>query len=271
MELIEGPTLADRIAQGPIPLDEALRIAKQIAAGLESAHEKPLTHRDLKPANVKIKPDGTVKVLDFGLAKLASEEVVPSSDSPTMMPETQAGVILGTAGYMSPEQARGQKADRRADIWAFGVVLYEMVTGKRLFDGATVSDSLAAILRAEPDLTQTPEKIRRLLARCLEKDPKDRLRDIGDWTLLLEETSGTGGSAPLRKGGWVAAVAVLAVIAGGLAFVHFRGAPAQAPLSARFQVDPPERFGGFFQISPDGRYLAMVAQRKLWIRPLGSL
>src|SRR5208283_1367092 len=177
--LIEGPTLADRIAQGPIPLEEALGIAKQIGDGLEAAHEKAIVHRDLKPANVKIKSDGMVKVLDFGLAKAASDEVELSHDSPTMMPGTQAGMILGTAGYMSPEQARGQKADKRADIWAWGVVLYEMVTGKQLFGGPTVPDSLAAILTREPDLTLAPERIRRLLSRCLEKDPRNRLRDIG--------------------------------------------------------------------------------------------
>jgi len=173
MELVTGPTLADRIRQGPIPLEEALGIAKQIADALEAAHEKNIVHRDLKPANVKIRPDGSVKVLDFGLAKAGdAQEVTP--DSPTMMPGTLTGMILGTAGYMSPEQARGQDVDKRADIWAFGIVLYEMVTGKRLFDGATVSDSLAAILKEEPDLTLAPEKTRLLLQRCLAKDPKKR-------------------------------------------------------------------------------------------------
>src|SRR5579863_6519377 len=168
MELVEGPTLAEHIAQGPIPLEEALGIAKQIADALEAAHEKNIVHRDLKPANVKIRPDGSVKVLDFGLAKAGeTQEVTP--DSPTMMPGTQMGMILGTAGYMSPEQARGKEVDKRADIWAFGVVLYEMVTGKRLFEGETVSDSLAAILKEEPDLARAPAKIRRLLASCLEK------------------------------------------------------------------------------------------------------
>ena len=155
-------------------------------------------HRDLKPANVKIRPDGSVKVLDFGLAK-AGEEVDSAPDSPTMMPGTQLGMILGTAGYMAPEQARGQKVDKRADIWAFGVVLYEMLTGKRLFDGETVSDSLAAILTDEPDLTPAPARTRPLLARCLEKDPKKRLRDIGDWHCCLLKTSGTGG--PAQTGG----------------------------------------------------------------------
>src|SRR6202790_4027994 len=156
MELIEGPTLAERIKQGPVPLEEALGIARQIADALEAAHEKGIVHRDLKPANIKIRPDGSVKVLDFGLAK-AGEETEFTSDSPTMM--STGAMILGTAGYMSPEQARAQAGDKRADIWAFGMVLDEMVTGKRLFDGATVSDSIAAILTKEPDLTVAPEKI----------------------------------------------------------------------------------------------------------------
>jgi serine/threonine-protein kinase len=198
MELIEGPTLADRIAEGPIPLEEALGIAKQIAAALEAAHEKPIVHRDLKPANVKIRPDGSVKVLDFGLAKSALEQAQPAHDSPTMMPGTQMGMILGTAGYMSPEQARGQDADKRADIWAYGVVLWEMVTGKRLYDGGTVSDSLAAILMREPDLTTAPARIRRVLARCLEKDPKRRLRDISGVEFLLEGSPAVS-SAPSRS------------------------------------------------------------------------
>src|SRR5580700_22804 len=174
MELIEGPTLAERIKEGPIPLEEALGIAKQIADALEAAHEKSIVHRDLKPANIKIRPDGSVKVLDFGLAK-AGGSVEVTADSPTMMPGTQMGMILGTAGYMSPEQARGKEVDKRADIWAFGVVLYEMVSGKRLFEGETVSDALAAVLKEEPDLTLAPEKMRRLLRACLEKDPKKRL------------------------------------------------------------------------------------------------
>src|SRR5271170_6227645 len=184
MEIVEGPTLAERIAKGPIPLDEALSIAGQIAEALDAAHEKGIIHRDLKPANIKIRPDGSVKVLDFGLAKSVVDPAKVTSDSPTLMHST-AGMILGTAGYMSPEQARGQEVDKRSDIWAFGVVLYEMTTGRRLFEGPTVSDSLAAILTLEPDLTLAPAKARRLLAKCLEKDPKKRLRDIGDAMLLL--------------------------------------------------------------------------------------
>src|ERR1700691_592015 len=182
MELVDGPTLAERIAEGPIPLDEALVIAKQIADALEAAHEKGIVHRDLKPANVKIKPDGKVKVLDFGLAKSGGIAEV-TSDSPTVL--TVAGMILGTAGYMSPEQAKGKVVDKRADIWAFGVVLYEMLAGKRLFEGDTVSETLAAVLKEQPDLNRVPAKVRPLLRRCLEKDSTKRLRDIGDAMLCV--------------------------------------------------------------------------------------
>src|SRR5580698_4563319 len=170
MELIEGPTLAERIKEGPIPLEEALAIAKQIADALEAAHEKAIVHRDLKPANIKLKSDGSVKVLDFGLAKAGIEPDPVTSDSPTVL--SMAGTILGTAAYMSPEQARGQEVDKRSDIWSFGVVLYEMLTAERLFGGPTISDSLAAVLKEEPDLALVPLKVRRLLRSCLEKDPK---------------------------------------------------------------------------------------------------
>src|ERR1700724_152 len=167
MEFIEGES-----PKGPMPLDEALRIARQIADALEAAHDKGITHRDLKPGNIKIKPDGTVKVLDFGLAKIeAVSGVSQSENSPTLsMAATQMGVILGTAGYMSPEQARGKPVDRRADIWAFGVVLYEMLTGQRLFQGEDVSHTMAAVIMQEPNLDVVPVQVRKLLRRCLEKD-----------------------------------------------------------------------------------------------------
>src|SRR5262249_55190171 len=189
MELVEGQTLGDRIAAGPIPRDETLDFARQIAAALEAAHEKGIIHRDLKPDNIKITPEGKVKVLDFGLAKAMEAEPIsggdPQANSPTLtLDSTRAGQIMGTAAYMSPEQARGKAVDKRADIWAFGVVLYEMLTGKSLFEGEPVSDTLAAVLRADIDLkhlpADTPPKLRRLLQRCLERDPKRRLRDIGD-------------------------------------------------------------------------------------------
>ena len=200
MEFIEGPTLAERIAQGPAPLDEAMEIARQIGDALEAAHDKSIVHRDLKPANIKIRPDGSVKVLDFGLAR-AGEASEVTGDSPTLMTVgTQSGMILGTAGYMSPEQARGQVVDKRADIWAFGVVLYEMLTAKRLFDGPTVSDSLAAILTKEPDLSAVPLKTRVLLRRCLEKDPRRRRRVIGEWQELLAEP--VQAAPPRPRLGW---------------------------------------------------------------------
>ncbi len=197
MELVEGETLADRIARGPIPLDEALPIAKQIAEALEAAHEQGIIHRDLKPANIKLRPDGAVKVLDFGLAKALEPSPVgstavslsPTITSPAMM--TGVGVLLGTAAYMAPEQAKGRAADKRADCWAFGCVLYEMLTGKRPFDGEDVTETLAAILMREPDWSAlppaTPLAIRTLLKGCLEKNRRDRFADISTPRFLLSE------------------------------------------------------------------------------------
>ena len=192
MELIEGPTLADRLATGPIPIDEALIFARQIAAALEAAHERGIIHRDIKPANVKVTDDGTVKVLDFGLAKVFADETPEAnlSHSPTLIKGTQAGMILGTAAYMSPEQAKGKVVDKRSDVWAFGCLLFEMLTGKQSFSGETLTDILAAVVRAEPDWNllpaSTPEAIRRLLHRCLTKDAKQRLRDIGEARITIE-------------------------------------------------------------------------------------
>src|SRR5215468_414538 len=184
MELVEGEPL-----RYPQPLETALDYARQIADALEAAHEKGITHRDLKPANIMVTPQGVVKVLDFGLAAVAQNSSGDPSNSPTLtISPTQAGTILGTAAYMAPEQARGKPVDKRADIWAFGVVLFEMLTGEQLFQGETVSDTLASVLKQDADLTRVPAKVRRLLQRCLEKDPKLRLRDIGDWRLLLDES-----------------------------------------------------------------------------------
>ena len=183
MELVEGPTLGERIREGAIPLEEALAIASQIADALDAAHEKGIIHRDLKPDNIKIKPGGVVKVLDFGLAKVnaAAGASTAAEDSPTFTAgETQAGVILGTAAYMAPEQARGKPVDKRADVWAFGVVLHEMVTGRRLFPGETTTEILASVLKEEPRWDRVPPQMQRLLRRCLEKDPERRLRHIGD-------------------------------------------------------------------------------------------
>ena len=195
LELIEGPTLADRIARGPLPLDEALPIARQIADALETAHEQGIVHRDLKPANVKLRPDGTVKVLDFGLAKALQPLTAETSDMPaaptiTSPALTQLGVILGTAAYMSPEQAKGRPADKRSDVWAFGAVLYEMLSGQRAFKGDDISDVLAAVLRQDVDWAALPAalpaSVHRLIARCLDRDPKRRLRDIGEARIALD-------------------------------------------------------------------------------------
>src|SRR6516225_390475 len=186
MELVEGETLP-----AGLPLDTALNYARQIAEALEYAHEKGIVHRDLKPANVKVTPEGRVKVLDFGLAKAVSQdgqaEASPTSSPTLTMRATQMGVIMGTAAYMSPEQARGQNVDKRADIWAFGVVLYEMLTGHDLFAGPTVSDTLAAVLKTEVDLAAVPAQLRPTVERCLRKDPRRRWRDIGDVRVALEE------------------------------------------------------------------------------------
>src|SRR6266567_2620675 len=194
MELVEGPTLAERIVSGAIPLEEALAIARQIADALEAAHEKGIVHRDLKPANIMITPEGVVKVLDFGLATAAQSPASDGRDpanSPTLtMGVSQTGMILGTAGYMSPEQASGRSVDKRADIWAYGVVLWEMLTGPRLFDGETISHTLADVLRGEIDFDKlpagTPRAVRELLRRCLDRNVKNRLRDIGEARVAIE-------------------------------------------------------------------------------------
>jgi serine/threonine protein kinase len=193
MELVEGDDLSQRIARGAMPLDEALPIAKQIAEALETAHERGIIHRDLKPANIKVRADGAVKVLDFGLAKAidpAGASGVNVANSPTLTAHATAlGMIMGTAAYMAPEQAKGRPVDTRADIWAFGCVLYEMLTGRRAFEGEDVSSILAAVIQSEPRWDSVPANVRRLLESCLEKDPRRRLRDIGDVWKLLDDGS----------------------------------------------------------------------------------
>jgi serine/threonine-protein kinase len=227
LELVDGPTLAERIARNPIPLEEALPIARQIAEGMEYAHERNVVHRDLKPANIKVAPEGRVKVLDFGLAKAMAAETAPGDpeSSPTLtLRSTQMGLILGTAAYMSPEQAKGKTVDKRADIWAFGVVLAEMLTGRQLYGGETVSETLAAVLLKEPPLDglpgDTPPGLRRLLQRCLAKDVQQRLRDIGEARIAIdeclanpaaEETEVKTAPSDKRPGVWIGVAVALAV------------------------------------------------------------
>jgi eukaryotic-like serine/threonine-protein kinase len=290
MELVEGPTLADRIAQGPIPLDEALPIARQIAEALEAAHELGIIHRDLKPANIKLRPDGTVKVLDFGLAKALTPDAGSAtkgdlSQSPTITTPaaTRMGVIMGTAAYMSPEQARGRAVDKRADIWAFGCVLYEMVTGRRPFQGEDITETIAAVVKDQPDFAQVPATVRRLLKSCLEKDPKKRLQAIGDMRLLLEDTAPvTRRSRPqLGTAAWaVASVAVLG--AALLAFIHFREIRPKAPIIRSTILPPANTTLDFAQgvglpaLSPDGQRIVFGARTAdgktpLWVRALDGL
>ena len=273
LELVEGPTLADRIKQGPIPLDEALPIAKQIADALEAAHEAGVIHRDLKRANIKVREDGTVKVLDFGLAKaLDPNPTGDPSQSPTLTAAaTQMGVIMGTAAYMSPEQARGSVADHRADIWSFGVVFFEMLSGKRLFEGATVSDTLAAVLRADLDWNElpadTPGAVRRLLRRCLERDRKERLQHIGDARVEIKEAlappsqDAEGPGHIAQPAGWrqafplvFVASLVVAVITGLVMWNLTNPTPA---LPTRFAVVASAGVQPFGPVvSPDGRMIA---------------
>ena len=285
MELVDGLTLANRIARGPLPVPESIDIAKQIVNALECAHETGIVHRDLKPANIKIRPDGSVKVLDFGLAK-ANEDAEEDPDSPTMT-MTSPGTIIGTPGYMPPEQIRGGAVDKRADIWAFGVVLYEMLSGQRPFEGRTSSDMLASVIKDEPDWTKLPPALCQLLRWCLEKDPKRRLRDIGDARRLLDECAQdqnalalAATASPRRIAGWAAA-AVFGLIAAALAVIHFREKPAETPVS-RLNILPPE--GTTFPnaawtppaISADGRSIVFQAvsadgKYRLWLRPLDSM
>jgi serine/threonine protein kinase len=289
MELVEGPTLADRIAHGALPTGEALAIAKQIAEALEAAHEQGIVHRDLKPANIKVREDGTVKVLDFGLAKAlgpdtASTAAAALSQAPTITSPalvSQAGVIMGTAAYMSPEQAKGRTVDRRADIWAFGCVLYEMLTGTRAFPGDDVAETLAAVIKSEPVWTTAPQRLRRLLQVCLEKDPRRRLQAIGDARLLWEGIDGAPTDAlSLRSRTPAVAWATAALLAAStlaLGFVHFREPAATTPELTTVHLSIPDevfplRVG---IISPDGRKIVFpgigkYGVRRLWLRTLDA-
>lgn len=297
LELVDGPTLADRLAQGPIPIDDAIPIARQIAEALEAAHEQGIVHRDLKPANIKVRLDGTVKVLDFGLAKtiepLASTTgdvtASPTITSPAM---TQMGLILGTAAYMSPEQARGHVADKRSDVWSFGVVLHEMLSGQRTFTGDDIADTLASVLRQEINMNvlpaHTPAPIRHLITRCLERNAKQRLRDIGEARILLNQPT-----APLssqhnvaqrasRNYRWLLTLAVVAASIGAIAAIaawQFTPRPALPVTRFPFMLPAGQTYastGGFgrsLAISPDGSQMVYVAapRPQLHLRSMSEL
>jgi Tol biopolymer transport system component/predicted Ser/Thr protein kinase len=279
MEFVEGDTL-----RGPVPLETALNYARQIADALEAAHEKGIVHRDLKPANIKITPDGTVKVLDFGLAKVANVPA-PEGDNSTTVDAgvTRTGIIVGTPAYISPEQARGKPVDKRADIWAYGVVLYELLTGEQVFAGETDSDKLASVLKEEPNWERIPARVQPLLRRCLEKDPRKRLRDIGDAVALLDASETL--KAKVRRTtssawlGWTFG-AVFAIAFGIVALLHFREKPPAAQDPMRFEVPLPDKVTftatGSLALSPDGRHLAFSAvgpdgRPGVWIHEMDSL
>ena len=295
LALIEGPTLADRIAAGALPVDEAIAIGKQIVDALEYAHERGVIHRDLKPANIKITADGMVKVLDFGLAKVLEDEPPPSSlaNSPTLtMGHTRAGVILGTAAYMSPEQAVGRMVDRRSDIFSFGAVLFEMLTGKRAFAGATTPDVLEAVVKNDPDWSAlppaTPEYLRNLLRRTLMKDRKQRLQAIGEARIALENppaeiaTDRVGPAAPrkLMSIVWPTVAAVLTLAVLGLGYFSYRHSAEDPPRLIEFTVPPPPQ-AAFREldtvpaVSPDGKRVAIEVRQDgkstLWVRDLDAL
>jgi serine/threonine protein kinase len=298
LELVEGQTLADRIARGPLKLDEDLTIAKCICEALQAAHEKGIIHRDVKPANIKITPEGITKVLDFGLAKVPEPERfgLESSNSPTML-TAMRGFVFGTPAYMSPEQACGKDTDRTSDIWAFGCVFYEMLTGHRVFEGESAAEILSGIFKADPDWRRlapgTPESIRRLLRRCLQKEPKQRLQDIGDARPEIEEAQSPAlmdGSVAQANSGrwkrvtWVAALALLVFIGGLASAVTLLHHSANDASRIRYLISLPEKSTFSLSdevrwhnlsISPNGRNLAFIAvsegRQLLWLRPADSL
>ena len=292
LELVEGETLQRHLQRGPIPLDQALPIAKQIAEALEAAHEKGITHRDLKPANVKLTPEARVKVLDFGLAKarVTSSPSANLPDSPILMSGSMQGAIIGTAAYMSPEQAKGKEVDRTADVWAFGCVLYEMLTGRHAFEGEDVTEILGRVVAAEPDFTRlptrTPPSIRRLLRRAMKKDPRQRLADMRDARIEIEEASAApdvavppafdAAAMGRRQRFWPIVAGVSLIVIAALAIPtarHLREAPSPNDSEMRLDMITPATTDPFsFAISPDGRKVVFVASgdgtSRLWLRPL---
>ncbi len=300
LQLIEGPTLAEKIAQGPIPVEETLKIALQIAEGLEAAHEKGVIHRDLKPANIKINLEGQVKILDFGLAKALEGETPPDSSlsqSPTLTnAATQAGVILGTAGYMSPEQARGKAVDKRTDVWAFGAVFYEMLTAEQAFSGEDVAEILATVIMKEPDFerlaTKVPGSLRKLIERCLRKDQKMRLHDIADARILTQEyladpsayavDASTVPQLSERRQSLLWGVTGLLGVALLISWVVLWQATRpleQAPMRLPVQLTPDQPIGSTDAraviFSPDGKRLIYVSgsgqSSRLYVRALDQL
>jgi serine/threonine protein kinase/Tol biopolymer transport system component len=285
MELVAGENLSERLARGPMPLDEALPVARQIAEALEAAHGSGVVHRDLKPANIMLRPDGTVKVLDFGLAKLAANDTqavgAAITNSPTMTSPvmTQAGIILGTAAYMSPEQAKGRPVDKRADVWAFGCVLYEMLTGHPVFAAEDAAETLAAVLRKEPDWTllraDTPDAVRRLLRRCLMREPRQRLSDISVVRFEIDDAIADPRAAPVRstrRAPWViaAAAAGAGIVIGATAAVKWHGAtPLANPTTRVLQIASGENIASP-QLSPDGRKAVYLRNERLIVRSLES-
>jgi serine/threonine protein kinase len=282
LEYVEGETLQARLKKGALPLEDALALCRQIAEGLEAAHEKGVIHRDLKPANVMITAEEKVKILDFGLAKALADETQTGdpSDSPTITAAmTQPGVVLGTAAYMSPEQAKGKSVDKRADIWAFGCIFYECLTGERAFEGETVTETLAAILRGEPDWEKVVAEAQRLLRSCLEKDLTQRLKDIGDVWLLLDNASEFSDKSIPEKYRWntwilPAITGVLCIVLALFAFSYLQN--RKTARASYFDISVPPMPNDYsLAISPDGRTVAYVAatsqkQPSLFVREIGS-
>ena len=296
MELVEGDDLSQRIARGAIPIDEALPIAKQIAEALEAAHEQGIIHRDLKPANVKLRPDGVVKVLDFGLAKALEPTGAMSpgmSQAPTITTPamTQAGMILGTAAYMSPEQAKGRAVDKRSDVWAFGAVLYEMLTGRRAFRGDDISETLADVMRVEPAWEMLPEalspSLTTFLKRCLQKDPRQRVPDIATMRLALEGAFETSASQPAasvavsqpamwRRAWPLAFASLVTAVVVGFGWSAWPTSPEPRSVTRFVDESSVGRVLGddsrpLLAFSPDGRHFVYVSREGLYLRPMEAL